>query len=106
VNARSFGSWPECKEEVVTTETIFTSPKAFTDMQTRLAEAVMDAADEISKRAEQSARESATTWANAFHAQTERSIDAMSVATKLRARSYSLCREAIGAGAAPSVQAK
>ncbi len=90
----------------MTTEAMFTSPKAFSEFQTRFAEAIMDAADEIAKRTEQTARETATTWANAMHAQTERSIDAMSVAAKLRARSYSLCREAIGAGAAPSVAAK
>ena len=89
----------------MTTE-MFTSPKAFVEFQTRFAEAIMDAADEITKRAEQSARETASTWANAMHAQAERSIDAMSVAAKLRARSYSLCREAIGAGAAPSVATK
>ncbi len=86
------------------TETLFTSPKAIMELQGRFADAVLEAADETTKRAEQAVRESATTFANAMHTQTERAIDALSVSAKLRAKTFSMAREAFGT--APVAAAK
>lgn len=77
-------------------ETIFTSPKAFAELQGRMADAVIEAADESAKRFETAVRETATTFASAMHANTERSIEAMQVASSLRAKTVSIAREALG----------
>jgi len=86
----------------MTTETSFPSPKAYLELQSRFVEAMMDAADEIAKRSEQSARDNATTFVNALHSSAERSIDALSVAAGLRARTFGIAREAVGAAPLPS----
>jgi hypothetical protein len=83
-------------------EAVFTSPKALMEWNGRMAEAVLEAADEAGKRMEQATKENATTFANAFHAQAERSIDALNVQAKFRAKAMNLAREAYGIGAAPA----
>lgn len=81
------------------TENVFTSPKAVYELNGRIADAVLEAADEAAKRAEHSARETATAFANALHAQTERTIDAMTVGARLRTRSVAIAREVLGCAA-------
>jgi hypothetical protein len=85
------------KEETVT-ETLMT-PKAFLDMQAKMADALFEAYDESAKQAEAAVRESATQFTNAMHAHAERSIGALSLAAKLRAKTVGIAREAFSAPA-------
>lgn len=86
------------------TETLFTAPKAFAELQGRMADAVLEAADDSTKRFETAWRETATSFANAVHASAERSIEAMSVSSKLRTKSLGFAREALGLVAAPAAK--
>jgi hypothetical protein len=85
--------------------TMFAPPKALVELQGRFVDAVLEAADESAKRFETAIRETAETFASAAHANAERSIEAMSVSSKLRTKTLGIAREAIGlATAAPATK--
>ncbi len=76
-------------------ETIFTSPKAYAELQTRMANAVLEAADESAKHFENALQQIAKTYASAMHENAERSIEAMNIAMKFRAKSVGIAKDAI-----------
>src|SRR5581483_3085903 len=84
------------------TDMLLTTPKAIAELQSRMACAVLEAADENAARFEAAMRETATTFANAMHSNMERSIEAMTTASSLRTKSVAIAREAIGLAAPAS----
>jgi hypothetical protein len=95
MNERSFMLLNPRKDRDMS-KTIFTSPEQMIDLQSRMAAAMIEAADESTTRFETAARETVTVLANAMHANVERSIEAMNTASKLRAKTASIARDAMG----------
>lgn len=83
-------------------ETMFASPKAIAEFQTKIADLGFEAAEESARRAEEAFRQMATASIEQLRLQSERTLEAMTQASKTRAKATAILREAMKAPVTPA----
>jgi hypothetical protein len=85
-------------------ETMFASPKAIAELQSKIADLGFEAAEESARRAEETFRQMTAASIEQIRAQSERVLEAMAQASRTRAKATALLREAMKVPAAPATK--